>query len=725
MSIQRLRRWLVLAPFWVLAVSTNAASPGFEQEVRRLMLEERLDERAAIARVRAAEAVRLGAAKELFTDGQVGRPEDAYAGCDTVIAKAPRISEEEKEVANAGKTDPLTARRFASFSVDDLEGSLDKDEIDECWFRLDGVWREDVNVALDTSFRPEGWVSGRPELVHLANGTYTTPIHIYIEKSKFPEQALRVVPISSRDDPIVYRSTDGVTLKQLLQNRGARKIYNAPRPAPAFGLAQMMVVDVTRTGYLRMRIGATNFYRPAPGTLSKISGDDPFMIGYTMENLRASRTGYDITAQNPNRLLQNPNSEVFDFAFDRGAVIDQRRVVPLGLKLLKEETQGNVFYSSNVSSEREYQRMTRSNFGNSTRIGVSGSAGRNKESGGTGSVNLEAGYGWGSQSAKEQFSSLQRSGSVAEEVGYMRFKKLALVLDPTYARLTDRFIDAIADAQRYGNFSELFRKFGTHYPYAITYGAAGEVRQKITASGYQKIRGSSSSSESNKRGSFLVGETSSYSSKEGRTGSSFKETNEYGERTFDAVGGNGSWDQAGFSAGDAHYPILADLRPLSDLLNPIYFPNQPDVYLDLRRRMDVAIAEYLSARAELSEETLVGGVYIRPPQGPRRFVKYIKYSKGDISYFRTNHSRKVRTDRLRICFKNNTGQPKSMVWTRGQAGVNHMHAPKNGSRTCVNLRPKGRIEWGFRDRGRLMRSEGMNLQGFAGSLVEFIWVRDY
>ena len=136
-------------------------------------------------------------------------------------------------------------------------------------------------------------------------------------------------------------------------------------------------------------MGRASFYRPAPGTVSKVSGDDPFMIGYTMENLRANRTGYDVTTQNPNRLLQNPKSEVFDFATDRGAVIDQRRVVPLGLTLVKEETQGTVFYSTNVSSEREYQQMTQSTFGNSTRIGVSGQVGGGREGGASGNVSIE------------------------------------------------------------------------------------------------------------------------------------------------------------------------------------------------------------------------------------------------------------------------------------------------------------------------------------------------
>lgn len=116
-----------------------------------------------------------------------------------------------------------------------------------------------------------------------------------------------------------------------------------------------------------------------------------------------------------------------------------------------------------------------------------------------------------------------------------------------------------------------------------------------------------------------------------------------------------------------------------------------------------------------------------PPtaQSSRSFVKYIKYSKGDISYFRTNNAPNVAAQKVRICLENNTGQPKSALWSKIQSGVNNMRAPKNGSRSCVTLNTNQRIEWMFYDRSKPVKKEGMNLQSFGGSLVEFIWVRDY
>lgn len=113
------------------------------------------------------------------------------------------------------------------------------------------------------------------------------------------------------------------------------------------------------------------------------------------------------------------------------------------------------------------------------------------------------------------------------------------------------------------------------------------------------------------------------------------------------------------------------------------------------------------------------------PASSRSYVKNIQYAKGDISYFRTNDAPNVAANNVRICLENNTGQPKAMLWSRIQSGVNHPQVPKNGSRSCVTLGTNQRIEWAFLDRGFPVKTEGMNLQSFGGSLVEFIWVRDY
>jgi hypothetical protein len=701
-----------------------SAQQDVERRLRVLMIEENLTEREALARVAAESGLpRDSVAEE--DEYQIGRPDSAFTGCETAIAKAPELVNSRDRIEDAVvRVDALTNREFVSISVNKLAESLTAAELDTCWFRLDGVWREDQTVALDTNFIPEGWSSTRPELVHLANGTYTTPMHIYVLPSRNPANFLNIHPVSSTGPPILYASNDGISLQQLLEDRGRRKVYMADRPTPGPGLAQRMTVDVTRTGYLRLRIGATTFLRPAPGTVSKVQGDDPFMIGYTMENLRASRTGYNVAEQNPNRLLQNSMAEVFDFASNRGAVIDQRRVVPLGLRLIKEETQGNVYYSRSVSSEREFQEMTKSSFGNSTRIGLSGNVGSPGRDGGPStSVNIDASIGWGSANARQQFLSLRSSNSVAEETGYMRFKKLALVLEPAYVRLTDRFVDAVADAQHYRNFNELIQKFGTHYPYAITYGAAGQVSQKITATAFEKRRQNSTSSNSSANVAFVVGSTSSYKSSEGQSGTSFKEENQYGERTFDAVGGNGSWDQNGFSAGDAHYPILADLRPLSELLNPINFPDQPEIYIDLRQQLDQAIGEYLVVRATLSEESLIPATPVRPePKSELRLITVTTWQGSKESIRVSSQPGGVKPGFVRVCLKNNKRGVRTLIHRVPR--INNLESAGSGAESCANFPANMTLNLSANAAGRpatLSNATGIRLAPFAGSRLYFIW----
>lgn len=128
-----------------------------------------------------------------------------------------------------------------------------------------------------------------------------------------------------------------------------------------------------------------------------------------------------------------------------------------------------------------------------------------------------------------------------------------------------------------------------------------------------------------------------------------------------------------------------------------------------------------------------GGVLVRPgpkplPEpapgpAPRKLVKSLDYDGGRISYFMTKQS--VPSNRMRLCLVNNTGQPKQLVWTKVQSGVNNMVTRRNGDRSCVNLDLNQRIEFVFIDRLVPRKNSGMNLQSFGGALVEFYWVKDY
>lgn len=521
-------------------------------------------------------------------------PVQLNTGCDTGAAElaqsASRSSPEPRRI------DPISNREFMSFSIDEVDEADGGDM--SCWKRLDGVWQELSPITLDISFTADGWAAESAALANLAHGVYTRPNLIVIDSESQGDVLLVQFPLTG-EAPIEYIDYDGTSLDDVLIRGGLVKVYRTQDRSVRREFRELEL-DVTRTGYVRLRFGRMTFQRPQPGTArsewsEQISAQDPFMIGFTMENISANRKGYDVVTQDPLRFLQNPKAEVFSHA-RQGYVIDEKRIVPLGLKLIKEDVQGATYFTRAISSEQEYQSANRSAYG----YGLSLSSPFQVDGLEIGDV----GYSYGYEKSRESFQSLSRSEHVSEEIGSMRYKKYALILDPAYTTLSDRFIDAVDDAVRYGDYRQIIETFGTHYPYAITYGAAGNVSQYVTKEAFTRAYGSSADRKREDSLSLAVLNINEMKSSGSSQSSSFTETNEYGERIFSAVGGNGSWNETGFVAGDAHYPILADLRPLDELLNEVNFPGEPDVYAKARQGLARAIEEYLYAHSALSSGTL-------------------------------------------------------------------------------------------------------------------------
>ena len=117
------------------------------------------------------------------------------------------------------------------------------------------------------------------------------------------------------------------------------------------------------------------------------------------------------------------------------------------------------------------------------------------------------------------------------------------------------------------------------------------------------------------------------------------------------------------------------------------------------------------------------------PAPARSFVRGIKYQglfgAGQVSYFRTTNSTEVKDNQTRICLQNATGQPKKLIWTKGEDSVNDLVVAKNGDRSCTNRKLNQRVEFTFSDRNFPVTSSGMNIGNVGGTLIEFVWVKDY
>lgn len=507
-----------------------------------------------------------------------------FAGCDD-RQRAPVAGATDdaapRERMDKPKVDKITKRSFASLSMNDIESGVPENMSNLCWARLDGVWRSETSPTLDRSRDDRNvWASDTPQLISLANGNYTKPDYLVVQDGDNPDQELMITTGLNSNRYTRFVSSDGLSLLDVMKRDGPVKIFVA-REGFAFG--QRLTVDVTRSGRVRFNFSQRSFVRPLPGvskaTMSaQLPADDAFLLGYNLDNLAASRRGYDPITQDPFYLLQNDKMEVFARVDPRNYYITEKRTVPLGFSLVQEQAQGYVFRKKLVSSETETQETMAHSYGASVAVGQPQVA----------SVNV------GFDATQSATSSLSESKSVAQAIGYSRAKKYALVVDHPYVTLSEDFIDAVEDARRHHRYQRLIDKFGSHYAYAVTYGAMARMTQSLTSKQYIE-RAQQNSSFAATAGATYYGaaaEARGSTSSGSMKGSSGSVGNE--GMTFVGVGGNGSWDQNGFSAGDTPVPILLDLRRISELLNPMNFPDEPEIYGRVKSNLERAITHHMS-----------------------------------------------------------------------------------------------------------------------------------
>lgn len=531
---------------------------------------------------------------------------EMFTGCsDGRILDRPNVAPRDTIMSAAGRSEPKSTLIFKSFSLDEAAG-VEADEFEgECWSRLDGLWREQMRVSFDSSVAPEGWAALSPDLMNLAHGMYTMPVYIHVSDADGGNMLTLRSALGS-GEPVLYRSADSILLEDVFAGDARSKTYKTE----GFGQgAPRLVFDVSQSGYMRLKLGDRTFIRPKPEISEVARGDqvassDLFAIAYNPKNLRANRQGYDVTRQDPNNFLDNGGLlDVFAPSLPRDYYVAEQMTVPLGLSLIPEgNKQGMVYFETLISSEYEYQQATQTSFG--VNAGLTGKKGGPEGQKRYDPVSASVGY----NNAREQSSSMKSKNSVATMNAYQRSKRYALVRDHAYSDLSDTFVDAIVDAYDTGNYLRVIETFGTHYPYAVTYGTAGRLRTFMTertfAENQRSFRQNSAS------GGFSIGPLeakASYDSSR-ELSSSNSVTNKYGETVFTAVGGNGSWDQNGFSAGDAPFPILTDMRTLDGLLSPIYFPDKPEIYETARIQLAAAIDDYLRNRPALSRDSRLASI---------------------------------------------------------------------------------------------------------------------
>ncbi|MEO0411127.1 MAG: MAC/perforin domain-containing protein [Pseudomonadota bacterium] len=514
-------------------------------------------------------------------------PVDAFQGC-----KKQRTAPGDPSLASSPIKSPrevIKDRVFASAPIMQAQAGPPDDLAGACWFRVDGVWTDDRKLSLDMSVDTAGWASDSRELLSLANGTYVRPSMLVIAPSKNSNKELTVIDALAPDRATTFESADSQTLDKVLRRGGAKKTYRAT--PPSFH-GQSLVIDVTRSGLARIKVNNKAYYRPHPAQSAaevrlNVDPNDAFYMNNALENLSAIRQGYDISTQDPFYLLSNDKENIFT---DAGAYyIEERRVLPIGVRLVQEASQGMVYRKDIITHGTQLQQSFALSFG-----GKSGA-----------DIPYVVKATVAADTVRENTYALQENNTSAQAIGYSRNKQYALVLNYAYSTLSDRFVDMLSDAaaalkknpgRSNAYLKSILSTFGTHYPYAVTYGATAKMTQSFSEESYIEEFGSSNSTsvevvaELYGLGGSLHGGVMS-GRKTGTSGSIGSEG-----ATFVAVGGNGSWDQNGYSAGGTPYPILLDLRPIYELLNPINFPGETQIYEDTRFALKQEFARYLRGR---------------------------------------------------------------------------------------------------------------------------------
>ncbi|MEP5938278.1 MAG: MAC/perforin domain-containing protein [Erythrobacter sp.] len=535
------------------------------------------------------------------------RPVDrTFRGCEI-----PDNADQLLALAESGPNprDRITDRQFAPVATPEVAAGL-PDEGDACWTRIDGVWVQNREVNFDTS-RNDGsaWNVEGTALSGLLHGNYTSRDTLFIAPGESDNE---LWVMSGVNDVSFTRfvSSDDQTVAGLIGNTQDRKVYQAETRND---LGSTLTLDYTAGGDLRMRLGNRQFLRPEPLVESDLSIDDVFVIQYQTDNFAANLKGYNVLTQDPFLLMNNYNGEVFARRGRDEYRIQEKYAVPLGFTLRNDTLQGNVYRRTSVSSETELQNANSSSFGINAVYSVSGAV--NSVLAfvpGTGQV-ADTGYSVGYSSTKSSMATMRQSNTMAQVVGYSRAKSYAIIAEHADTKLSSDFLTAIGDAKDEGNYRQLIERFGTHYAYAVTYGASAKMTRDISTEVFSQAltetEGNRFEAEAQVVGSSIGGFNEGMGSVGRRTSGEIG--NEGGR--FVAVGGNGSWDSGGYSRGDRVAPILLDLRPLDELLNPINFPDQPEVYTRVRAELAQAINGYLVGQIRpLSNERLISKVTWTP-----------------------------------------------------------------------------------------------------------------
>ncbi len=499
------------------------------------------------------------------------------------------------------------ARVYLSVPLSPDEDPAQMIEAGDCRYNLSGIWSEDMVLANDSEppmteeeytaavaqakaqpatatnaetaatttadGRFAGLSGANPE--PLTNASFVNPKHVSIVASA-DGSSLTINDAIAKDSSMEATSSDGVPLADAMVPLGKRKTYTFT----SGGETKQAFLDVMQSGRVRLQIDGVNFFRPGAEAMQAATerSDDAWMIDRNLDNLSASLRGYNIVEQDPMKLNVNNKGEIFARAAATEYSVVEKRTVPLGLKLVPHGEGGSVTGTRMIRSSREFQQTVGMNMGLNVGVGLGKAAGASA----------------GAQFAYDRTTGMRSETESSFSWGYARHKEYSLVQDQPFSRLSEEFVDAIYAAHRFGEYDALVEKFGTHFPYAVTYGSGLVMWNEFSSQTLANWQEQGFSLDTQAAVAMKGLEVEATQGIEHRTKEQSEAVNSREDGKIENVGGNGSFSAEGFSSAKP-YPIMADLRPLHLLLNPLNFPDSPEIYSEAREKLQQAIDRYLAS----------------------------------------------------------------------------------------------------------------------------------
>jgi len=344
--------------------------------------------------------------------------------------------------------------------------------------------------------------------------------------------------------------------------------------------------------------------QPKNSTRDKIAWGGTFALPHRPANIGANFVGYDITLLDPHNFLRSHGlkSRVFEYPSDRSndyQTTDNNKIIPNGM----------IYKHVAASAENARTRM----FG--------GSADYSKEF----SYSLGMNLGFGLEGIGAAFSANYSHSKRVESrvdrelimsVTRTNVAKYSIIADRSLIKLSKEFrrdVLAMRDRELLGlktPMASFIAKYGTHYPYAVTYGGMAflettyskelvdhmvETSESLQESAsvsfaeQSKSNGCGCDSEGGGGLNGQLGVDTSLDSKH-RLATEVRRSDE--SRVFGTYGGSVSRGEGWSLSAGEEVPLLFDLRPISDLLSPIFF-DDPIVHETIRLRVKNRVRNYL------------------------------------------------------------------------------------------------------------------------------------